>query len=135
MCSGTGFVRRLSKRMRHIPYVEDMPNSGKDAPAPVPTDSAYSSGADKIFNTGLQRSATTKATAEEPARPPSRLGLFPKASELPKSSTASKSGFSHSNGRHIPNALPELLPPPTKGRSMSLRNMFHRKQWSRNVVA
>ena len=62
-----------------------------------------------------------------PNRPPSRLGLFPSRASEPLTPTqASKSGFSHSNGRHIPNALPEILPPVVgmtgkKSRSMSFR--------------
>ncbi|KAK5126319.1 hypothetical protein LTR85_010555 [Meristemomyces frigidus] len=152
--ASTGFARRLSKRMKHIPTMADMSNSTKDAPAPdvssrnqdaplpVPTDSAYSSSTDKKDSTAPQRSATTKTTSESPStRPPSRLGLFPRASEPLTPSAASvrgeKRGFSHSNGRHIPNAMPEVPTQPqhTKSRSMSLRNIFHRKQWSRNVMA
>ncbi|KAK4549189.1 hypothetical protein LTR36_007647 [Oleoguttula mirabilis] len=143
--ASTGFGRRLSMRMKHLPPPDETPAtteaSASAVAAPAPTDLASSSGTDRKPSTAPQRSATTKTTSGDPTRPPSRLGLFPRASEPLTPSAASfrdkDRGFSHSNGRHIPNATPEVPKQiqSTKSRSMSFRDIFHRKQWSRNAMA
>ncbi|KAK5135063.1 hypothetical protein LTR08_005723 [Meristemomyces frigidus] len=59
------------------------------------------------------RSATTPTptpTLLSPtlSRPPSNLALFPSRASEPLTPTAATKSFSHSNGRHIPHALPEV---------------------------
>ncbi|KAK5716782.1 hypothetical protein LTR15_009674 [Elasticomyces elasticus] len=173
--ASTGFARRISHRLKHIPTPVDTQAFNRRNPTTIhadrgstdamtfpvpPTDSAYSSGTDRKASnqnasprttlakpafapTGTTAIPTAPSAVESP-RPPSRLGLFPRADEpltpsaasmrshdtrVTNGATPAKSSVAASDA-----ASPASSQPSKSSRTLSIRNLFHRRQKSRPLA-
>ncbi|KAK3671441.1 hypothetical protein LTR78_008719 [Recurvomyces mirabilis] len=124
--ASSGFARRMSTRMKNFRTSEDNDPSARNPGAIAPTDSAYSSGNEKM--TTVPETPQTPRTARS-ARPPSRLGLFPRVTEsaAPNPDLAGVERSASTIGASTRSLASNK---PSKSRGLSLRNIFHRRDRS-----
>ena len=129
----TGFTRRLSKRMKHLPATL-VPTEKEESKEPPLADSAYSSGTDKvspILETGAE---------EEKKRPDSMLGPLP--SHQARDPSRMRPTHASNENLDIPKANGGLSAPSvrslastSKSKTLSIKNIFRKgrkndKLWS-----
>ena len=127
ICS-TGFARRLSKRMKHLPVPEEPtqePNTVVIEKADPPPDSAYSSGSDKKLK-------ANEPKTESNTRPESTLGPLPLKRDQPTNSSRLRNDQSlkQDDGMSM-----RSLASTSKSRTLRIKNIFHWKFRSGKMVA
>ena len=128
LCS-TGFARRLSKRMKHLPVPEEpsvfLDQGIPEKPEPPP-DSAYSSGPDEKLN-------PMESQKESKQRPESTLGPLPVRIDEPKYSSraASSDQISKPDGAMSVKSIAST----SRSRTLSIRSFLPRRWRSGKVLA
>jgi len=126
-CRSSGFARRMSTRVKNFRTSEDNDPSARTLGTIALTDSAYSAGNERM--TSVPEIPQTPQTATSAGRPPSRLGLFPRVSEVPASPNPAGVERSASTIGASTRSVASSSKP-SKSRGLSLRNIFDRRDKS-----
>ena len=129
--SSTGFARRLSKRVKHLPgHTEEPPLKFQDKKTspPLPPDSAYSSGGEK------KTPPPYAPKEEEEKRRESVLAPLPtEIKTMDPPSRVSKDQQSRMFGGLAPSS--KSMASSYGSRSLSIRNIFRRRRWGEKELA